>query len=136
MPGVRLRNIPRLGRSLREAGTTVQRHEPPRGIFRSRAHETGSILKVASRTRGLALVPIELIEIRPHDGSRVQAQEARITRNHALCVPAGRHRREIALLEKLDDLGANLDGISHLLDRETHLAAPVKQHVSELGWHQ
>ena len=78
---------------------------------------------------------MQRVEVRIDDFTRVEAQIARITRDHALGVTARGHGGEVLRLEVLDDLRADLDDVGDLLDRDAELAPALEQHIAEVAAH-
>ena len=72
MAGLRLGDIARLRRSLRKPRTAIESHEAPGRVLRARTYESRGILEPSAGVRRIALVGIELVEVRIHDDTRVQ----------------------------------------------------------------
>ena len=72
MAGLRLRDIARLRRSLRKPRTAIERHEAPGGVLRARTYEPRGVLEPSACMRRIALVGIELVEVRIHDDTGVE----------------------------------------------------------------
>ena len=94
------------------------------------------VLKTTALLRRLALICHQIVKISVDDLPRIEAQKARITRNHALRIAARRHRCKIAILEKLDDLRPDFDGVGDLLNGKAHSATLLEQHVTKACSHQ
>ena len=72
MAGLRLGDIARLRRSLRKPRTAIERHEAPGGVLRARTYEPRGVLEPSACMRCVALVGIELVEVRIHDDTGVE----------------------------------------------------------------
>ena len=72
MARLRLGDIARLRRSLRKPRTAIERHEAPGGVLRARTYEPRGVLEPSACMRCIALVGIELVEVRIHDDTGVE----------------------------------------------------------------
>lgn len=72
MARLRLGDIARLRRSLRKPRTAIERHEAPGRVLRARTYEPRGILEPSAGMRCIALVGIELVEVRIHDDTGIE----------------------------------------------------------------